>query len=113
MRTNREIRPGNLLGWPVAIVEPDRALVVRSTSLPRGTDAFILDPVDRQVTRLIVRDRALWSWRQYAFLLLLFEPLHTYMETGVLQGIKKRAERAREVALPEEVPRWSRSQTVP
>jgi hypothetical protein len=100
MRTNREIRAGNPLGWSVAVVEPDRALVLRSKSLPQGTYAFVLDPVDRQATRIIARDRAVWSWWQYPFLLLLFEPLHTYMETGVLKGIKKRAERAREVALP-------------
>jgi hypothetical protein len=100
MRTNREIRAGHPLGWSVAIVEPDRAMVLRSLSLPQGTYAFVLDPVDRQATRLIARDRAAWSWWQYPFLLLLFEPLHAYMETGVLKGIKQRAERAREVALP-------------
>jgi hypothetical protein len=100
MRTNREIRAGHPLGWSVAIVEPDHALVVRSKSLPRGTYAFVLDPVDRQATRLIARDRAVWLWWQYPFLLLVYEPLHAYMQTGVLQGVKKRAERAMEVVLP-------------
>ncbi len=99
MRTNRELQPGHPLGWPVAIVEPDRALVVRSKSLPRGTYAFVLDPVDQQATRLIVRDRAMWSWWQYPFMLLVYEPLHAYMETGLLQGVKKRVERASEEAL--------------
>ena len=99
MRTNREIHPGHPLGWPVAIVEPERALVVRSKSLPRGTYAFVLDPVDQQATRLIARDRAVWWWWQYLFLLLVYEPLHAYMESGLLQGVRKRAERAREVAL--------------
>lgn len=99
MRTNREIQPGHPLGWPVAIVEPDRALVVRSKSLPLGTYAFVLDPLDPQATRLIVRDRAVWRWWQYPFLLFVYEPLHAYMETGLLQGVKKRAEKASEVAL--------------
>jgi hypothetical protein len=99
MRTNREIQPGHPLGWPVAVVEPDCALVVRSTSLPRGTYAFVLEPVDQQATRLIARNRAVWRWWQYPFVLLVYEPLHAYMETGLLQGLKKRAEKAREVAL--------------
>jgi hypothetical protein len=99
MRTNREIRPGHPLGWPVAIVEPDRALVVRSKSLPRGTYAFVLDPLDQHATRLIARDRAVWRWWQYPFVRLVYEPLHAYMETGLLQGVKKRAEMARELAL--------------
>jgi hypothetical protein len=94
MRTNREIRAGHPLGWSVAIVDPDRALVVRSKSLPRGTYAFVLEPMDGQTTRLIARDRAVWSWWQYPFVLLVYEPLHAYMQTGVLQGIKQRVERA-------------------
>ena len=99
LRTNREMRPGHPLGWPVAIVEPDRALVVRSKSLPLGTYAFVLDQIDQQATRLIARDRAVWRWWQYPFVLLVYEPLHAYMETGLLQGVKKRAEKASEVAL--------------
>ena len=94
MRTNREIRAGHPLGWSVAIVDPARALVVRSKSLPRGTYAFVLEPIDGQTTRPIVRDRAVWSWWQYPFVLLVYEPLHAYMQTGVLHGIKQRVERA-------------------
>jgi hypothetical protein len=92
IRTNREIRAGHALGWSVAIVDPDRTLVVRSKSLPLGTYTFVLDPIDRQTTRLIARDRAVWSWWQSPFLLLVYEPLHAYMQTGVLQGIQRRAE---------------------
>lgn len=99
MWTNREIRPGHPLGWPVAIVDPDRALVVSSKSLPCGTYAFVLDPVDQQATRLIARDRAAWRRWQYPFVLLVYEPLHAYMETGLLQGVKKRAQKVSEVAL--------------
>jgi len=34
----------------------------------------------------------IWPWWQTPFRLLLFEPLHVYMETGVLSGIKSRLE---------------------
>ena len=33
-----------------------------------------------------------WPWWQVPFRLLLFEPLHAYMETGVLRGIKVQTE---------------------
>ena len=47
--------------WPVVAVDPERALVVRSESMPAGTYAFVLDPVDEHTTRLLVRDRASWK----------------------------------------------------
>jgi hypothetical protein len=94
VRTNRELRPGHPLGWPVARVEPERALVLRSTGLPVGAYAFLLEPAAGGATRLLVRDRAVWPWWQRPFQLLLFEPLHAYMQTGQLQGLKHRAERA-------------------
>jgi len=93
MRTNREIRPGHPLGWPVAAVDPDRALVVISRSLPAGTYAFVLDAIDGRATRLLCRDRAVWRWWEWPFALLAYEPLHAYMQTGLLQGLKRRAER--------------------
>ena len=70
--------PGHPLGWPVALVEPARALVLRSEALPVGTYAYVLEPTGDGATRLLV-----------------FEPLHAYMETGVLRGIKARVERAK------------------
>jgi hypothetical protein len=36
MRTNREIRAGHSLGWPVLMVDRNRALVVGSSSVPAG-----------------------------------------------------------------------------
>jgi hypothetical protein len=57
VRTNRDLG-GKTLGWPVEWVDPGRSLVVRSRSLPVGTYAFVLNPVDARTTRLIVRDRA-------------------------------------------------------
>jgi hypothetical protein len=59
MRTNREVRPGHPIGWPVAMVERDRALVVRSTSLPAGTQALVPERTGPAATRLLARDRML------------------------------------------------------
>lgn len=95
MRTNREIKGGHPIGWSVLVVEPNRLLVVGSKSFPAGTWALILEPIDAGSTRLISRDRAVWQWWQSPFRLLIFEPLHAYMQTGVLQGVKARAERMR------------------
>lgn len=92
VRTNRELRAGHPMGWPVEIVEPNRALVLRSTALPKGTYAYVLQPIDGHTTRLLSRDRALWRWWEAPFRFLLFEPLHAYMQTGVLIGTKQRAE---------------------
>ncbi len=91
MRTNRDIR-GKAMGWPVLAVDPGRSVVVHSKSLPVGTYAFVLQPTDDRSTRFIVRDRAAWRRREWPFRVLVYEPLHAYMETGMLQGIKQRAE---------------------
>jgi hypothetical protein len=100
VRTNRAMRPGQApLGWPVVSVDPLHSLVLRSRSTPVGTYAFVLGPLDDRRTRLIARDRAIWTWRQTLFRLLIFEPLHAYMQTGVLRGIKCRVERVREVVM--------------
>lgn len=93
VRTNREIRAGHALGWPVARVEPERALLLTSKSLPAGTYAFVLAAGDNGTTRLLCRDRAVSRWWEWPFIFLIYEPLHAYMQTGLLQGIKRRAER--------------------
>jgi hypothetical protein len=93
MRTNRDIG-GKPLGWPVVMVDPPRALVVRSESMPAGTYAFVLQPIDLDHTRLIVRDRAAWRLREWPFAAVVYEPLHAYMETGLMRGLKQRAEQA-------------------
>ena len=91
MRTNYDIG-GKPMGWPVVSVDPGRSIVVGSKSLPVGTYAFVLQPIDDTSTRLIVRDRAVWRRREWLFKVLVYEPLHVYMETGLLQGIRQRAE---------------------
>lgn len=91
VRTNRDIR-GKAMGWPVVAVDPGRSLVVTSRSLPAGTYAFVLDPLDAGTTRLVVRDRARWKVVEWPFAALVYEPLHAYMETGLLKGVRQRAE---------------------
>jgi hypothetical protein len=93
MRTNHDIG-GKPMGWPVAIVDPPRSLVVRSKNMPAGSYAFVLRPIGADRTRLLVRDRAVWSRRERLFAALIYEPLHAYMETGLMRGLKQRAEQA-------------------
>lgn len=80
------------MGWPVAAIEPGRSLVVTSKSMPAGTYAFVIEPISTDTARLIVRDRARWIWTEWPFAALVYEPLHAYMETGLIQGLKQRAE---------------------
>jgi hypothetical protein len=94
MRTNRDMG-GKPMGWPVVAVDPGRSIVVRSNSLPAGTYAFVLQPIDDTTTRFIVRDRAAWERREWLFKVLVYEPLHAYMETGLIGGLKQRAEQHR------------------
>jgi len=63
-----------------------------SKSMPAGTYAFVIAPIDAERTRLIVRDRARWKWMEWPFAALVYEPLHAYMETGLIKGVKYRAE---------------------
>jgi hypothetical protein len=97
MRTNRDIG-GKPMGWPVVAVDPGRSLVVSNKSLPAGTYAFVVDPVDQDTSRLVVRDRARWRLLEWPFAAFVYEPLHAYMETGLISGVRKRAEA---VARPE------------
>ena len=93
MRTNRDIG-GKSMGWPVVAVDPGRSLVVSSKSMPAGTYAFAIEPLDDGASRLIVRDRAHWNWWEGPFATLVYEPLHAYMETGLISGVRRRAEAA-------------------
>jgi hypothetical protein len=91
IRTNRDIG-GKPMGWPVAAIDSGRSLVVTSRSMPAGTYAFVIEPIDHGTTRLIVRDRGRWTWRQWPFAALVYEPLHAYMESGLIDGVRKRSE---------------------
>ena len=94
VRTNHDIG-GKPMGWPVVQVDPGRSLVLISKGMPAGTYAFVVEPIDEGASRLIVRDRARWKWWEWPFSTLVYEPLHAYMETGLISGVRQRAERAR------------------
>lgn len=89
------VRPW-MLDWGATDDERARPLPgddIMPAALPEGTYAFILEPIDDDTTRFIVRDRALWKRREYAFAAAVYEPLHAYMETGLILGVKQRAEK--------------------
>ena len=77
----------------VAAIEPGRAIVLK----PWG--AFVLQPIDENTTRLIIRSQGDYEpdlrnpllnfllWR------VVFEPAHFIMERRMLLGIKERAEK--------------------
>jgi flavodoxin len=85
-------------GWTVARIEPARALVL-GVGRPDAGDAysgvwtFVLDAIDDRTTRLIVRGRTANKPALVAGTLLI-ELQWFIMERGMLQGIKRRAERA-------------------
>jgi hypothetical protein len=91
MRTNRDIG-GKPMGWPVVAVDPGRSLVVRSENMPSGTYSFVIEQLDDDASRLIVRDRAHWKRWEWPFVTLVYEPLHAYMESGLISGVRRRAE---------------------
>lgn len=78
-------------GWRVIDVVPRRAMVLD------GWGAFVLVPRDSTTTTLYVRTRgasapSLAGTLIAPFGLLVFEPVHFFMERGMLLGIKARAE---------------------
>ena len=83
--------------WPVAVVEPNRALVLDMRNM-RGLDwvwQFGLYPVDDRRTRLIsrssVHSQALWA----RLLTHMIEPAGFLMTRRMLLGLKQRAETLR------------------
>lgn len=86
-------------GYPyftVEAVEPEHAFVLRAGSggFAGASWAFVVEPVDAETTRLIVRMRTSGSWsRMEAFINnVLTPPLHFIMEHEMLHGIARRAE---------------------
>ena len=90
----------------VAVLEPNRAMVLVSPSdaerisrggrAQGGTWTFILDPIDDDATRLILRSRGAQAESLAAMLFgrLVFDPVHFIMERKMMLGIKQRAESA-------------------
>lgn len=89
---------GDNPGWRVAAVEPGHYMVLD------GWGAFIVEPVGRRSTRLLVRTRGdatptLSSTFLSPGSVFLFEPVHFIMQRGMLYGIRERAERNYVMAL--------------
>ena len=84
----------------VAQVVPERAIVLvapedydevmRNGQAPNGTWAFLLVPVDKKITRLVVRSRS--GATDGAGRILFFDPIHFVMERKMMLGIRDRAE---------------------
>ena len=82
-------------GWPVAVLEPNRALVLDMRNTGGGLEwvwQFGLYPIDGMRTRLITRSRvrALTVWAQ--LLTYAIEPSGFVMTRRMLLGLKQRAE---------------------
>jgi hypothetical protein len=69
----------------VAAIEPERVLVLD------GGWTFYLQPIDEENTRLIVR---YFCKDEPTYYFTIFEPAHFLMESGMMLGIKARAEGA-------------------
>lgn len=61
-----------------------------------GTWAFVLEPIDDQTTRLIVRTRSR-PWQAPRGVFYLYDPAHFLMERRMMLGIKGRAESSAQV----------------
>ena len=82
-------------GLLVKAVEPERALVTVPESLPEGTLTwvFVLEPLERERTRLLTRNRGSIDWSlRWLVTLAIIEPAAFLMTRKMLLGIKQRAE---------------------
>ncbi len=106
--------PGDLVpfwrgaGVRVIDIQPQQHLVLAGTLYGTGEPSgaasyggswvFVLYPIHPTATQLIVRSAVAWfepRWLCRLFTWLLLEPSHFIMELGMLNGIKRRAERRR------------------
>jgi len=112
LRVGDDIHISPVTPLKIAVLEPDRALVLHIVMSPFTAEivdandpatraffdwtwAFVLDELAPTTTRLIVRVRA--NYKPDALrpaLPVLLEPIHFVMERGMLQGIKRRAEQS-------------------
>ncbi|WP_458206924.1 hypothetical protein [Haladaptatus sp. NG-SE-30] len=79
----------------VAVLDPGRALVLRPpVESPRWTWAFVLRPMDEEMTRFIARMRSEGKPTLAGKLAdyLFWEPAHFVMERKMLLGVKERTE---------------------
>jgi hypothetical protein len=94
-------RAGGIGHAPLARYDPGHALVFYTrrpstalTDQPDGTWAFVVEPVDQETSRLIMRGRGRGnlSLLGASFERSIFEPIHFVMERKMMEGIKLRAE---------------------
>jgi hypothetical protein len=92
VRTYRRVERSEPLGWFVVRLEPERLLVLRSKH-EDWSWTLLLEPIGGERTRLLSRERSArkgvvgTALRRFPY-----EPAHFAMETGVLHGLKQRAE---------------------
>ena len=82
-------------GFFVAKVEPERVLVLTANAgnLYRAAWAFVLEPIDDRMTRLITRSSGTYERRLVALgLHLIGHPVHFGMQRKQLLNIKRRVE---------------------
>jgi len=87
-------RLGDMGGWYVAALEPNRTLVLK------GWGAFVLDPVDEKSTRLIIRSRFDFRGLVRVPEYLILQPIHFIMERRMMLGIKEQAEAGGGIKVP-------------
>jgi hypothetical protein len=94
-------RAGGIGQAPLARYDPGQALVFYTrrpstalTDQPDGTWAFVVEPVDSETSRLIMRGRGRGNLGLLgaSFERGVFEPIHFAMERKMMEGIKMRAE---------------------
>jgi hypothetical protein len=96
VRTYRVVPRFEPLGWFVAALEPERLLILREKErdgVVNSAWTLLLEPIPGGRTRLLSRWNERIRWPELPFRLCMYEPAHFIMETGVLHGLKKRAER--------------------
>jgi hypothetical protein len=104
--------PKGDFGFPVAVIQPERALILAGTlntatgqpaaqdaarpaAYFAGDQAFVLEPVDARTTRLILRNRMGWNATRLNTLIYrgIVEPVSFVMGRRMLRNLKRRAER--------------------
>lgn len=93
----------------IALIEPERVMVLK------GGWTFFLQPVDEQTTRFIVRYASFPVKGNLAAALFyypLFEPIHFVMESGMMMGIKQRAELATQANADRSTSKLAKTQEV-
>ena len=88
------MRPSGNEGFKVLRIEPERALILGSTTpMFEGTWAFVLEPIGTTGTRLVTRYRAAYPpSKRMAVFRVWMGALHAFMERKQLRTIKHHAE---------------------